>query len=589
MIIAALNRYYQRLADKGEVLPDGFSKEKFSYAIVLSKRGEAVAVHDIRDSGKKPKPKLLDVPQPPPKRANNIAPAFLWDNSGYVLGIAGGKKNKDRVLECHEAFKQTMLEALDNTKDSGLLALQKFLQGWSPEKFAEPPFDNNQEILDSNVIFKLDDDKHKYLHDRQAAKRLWLSLRKEGEESSSICMISGKTVPIARLHPAIKGVGGAQSSGASIVSFNQKSFVSYDKEQGDNSPVSKRIADQYVKALNYLLRNKKTRFAVGDTTTVFWAIAEDKGADQAEDFLRTLLNPSTTDEQETGKLQKFFDIVSKGRPLKEFASDLNPNTEVFILGLSPNVSRLSIRFWQTGTLEFFADKIAQHYQDLQLEPLAWKTPPSVWRLLSETAPLISEGKPRDSKDKTKGVSPHLAGEIMRAIISGRNYPHSLLTTIVMRMRTDGVVSALRIALVKAVITRKMRINNNKEEVPVSLDKNCNNQGYQLGRWFAELENAQQSALGKNVGATIKDQYYGSASANPAATFPTLIRKYHNHISKLDRDKGGWAVTIEKNIGEIVDKLPSEFPSTLSIEDQGRFAIGYYHQRSLRFTKKENKK
>ena len=196
---------------------------------------------------------------------------------------------------------------------------------------------------------------------------------------------------------------------------------------------------------------------------------------------------------------------------------------------------------------------------------------------------------RNGKHKKEDVLPHLAGELMRAIISGGNYPYSLLTTIVMRMRTDGDISDLRIALIKAVITRKMRINNNKEEMPMGLDKNCDNQGYQLGRWFAELENAQQSALGKDVGATIKDQYYGSASANPAATFPTLIRKYHNHISKLDREKGGWAVAIEKNISEIVDKLPSEFPNALTIEDQGRFAIGYYHQRKLRFTKKENKK
>ena len=478
-----------------------------------------------------------------------------------------------------------MLEALNNSTDSGLLSLQKFLQDWSLEKFAQPPFDNNEEILDSNVIFKLDDGKHEYLHDRPAAKKLWLSQKKEKRETG-VCMISGEVAPIARLHHSIKGVGGAQSSGASIVSFNQDSFESFNKKQGGNSPVSKQIADQYVKALNYLLRKETNRkFSVGDATTVFWAIAEneDKEADQAENFLSALLNSSTTDEQETGKLQKFLDIVSKGRPLKEFESDLNPNTEIFILGLAPNASRLSIRFWQTGTLEFFADKIAQHYRDLRLEPLPWNTPPSIWKLVMETTPS------RKGKHEAKDVLPHLAGEMMRAIISGRNYPYSLLTTIVMRMRTDGDISCLRVALAKAVITRKIRINNNEEELPVSLDKNCDNHGYQLGRWFAELENAQQSALGKDVGATIKDQYYGSASANPAATFPTLIRKYHNHISKLDRDRAGLAVIIEKNISEIVDKLPSEFPNTLTIEDQGRFAIGYYHQRSLRFTKKEDKK
>jgi len=585
VIIAALNSYYQRLAEKEKMSPEGFREEKISYAIVISLQGEAVAVHDLRDrSGKKPQPKLLPVPIPP-KRTAGIKACFLWDKTSYVLGVT--KDKKERTVKEHRAFKDTMLEELNNTADSGLIALQKFLQSWSPEKFAQPPFDNNEEILDSNIIFKLDDDKHEYLHDRQAAKTLWLNQKKEVK--SGVCMISGEVAPIARLHHSIKGVGGAQSSGASIVSFNQDSFTSFNKNQGDNSPVSKQIADQYVKALNYLLRKEtKRKLAIGDATTVFWAIAEDKEADQAENFLSALLNPSSTDEQETGKLQKFFDIVGKGQPLKEFESDLDPNTEIFILGLSPNASRLSIRFWQTGTLEFFADKIAQHYRDLRLEPSPWRTPPSICKLVMETTPARKD-KHDKYKHEAKDVLPHLAGEMMRAIISGRNYPYSLLTTIVMRMRTDGDISSLRVALVKAVITRKMRINNNEEEIPVSLDKNCDNQGYQLGRWFAELENAQRNALGKDIGATIKDQYYGSASANPAATFPTLIRKYHNHISKLDRDKTGLAVNIEKNIGEIVDKLSSEFPNTLTIEDQGRFAIGYYHQRSLRFTKKEDKK
>ena len=581
MIIAALNRYYQCLDEKGETSPEGFREEKISYAIVLSKQGKAVAVHDLRDSsGKKPQPKLLAVPRPP-KRTAGIKACFLWDKTSYVLGVT--KDKKERAAKEHQAFKDTMIEALNNSTDSGLLALQKFLQDWSPEKFAQPPFDNNEEILDSNVIFKLDDGKHEYLHDRQAAKKLWLSQKKEKRETG-VCMISGKVAPIARLHTEIKRVSGAQSSGANIVSFNKDSFTSFNKKQGDNSPVSQLVADQYVEALNYLLCKDGRKISIGNaTTTVFWAIAEDQKADQAENFLSALLNPSTTDEQETGKLQKLLDIVSKGRPLKELEPYPDPNTEIFILGLSPNASRLSIRFWQTGTLEFFADKIARHYRDLQLEPLPWKTPPSIWKLVLKTTPS------RKDKHEAKDVWPHLAGEMMRAIISGRNYPYSLLTTIVMRMRTDGDISCLRVALAKAVITRKMRINNNEEEIPVSLDKNCDNHGYQLGRWFAELENAQQSALGKDIGATIKDQYYGSASANPAATFPTLIRKYHNHISKLDRDKAGLAVNIEKNISEIVDKLSSEFPNTLTIEDQGRFAIGYYHQRSLRFTKKEEKK
>ena len=539
MIITALNSYYERLFEKGEVLPQGFSKEKISYTIVLSRAGEVVDVQDIRDtSGKKPQPKLLAVPQPPKRAGSGANPCFMWDKTSYVLGVTAKEDAKalKRLPKEHAAFKDKMLAAIGEASDVGLVALRKFLQNWSPDNFSELP-NASDEMLDTNVVFRLDGEQQ-YLHDRPAARALCLGQEK-ADVTIGMCLVTGEESPLARLHPSIKGVKGAQSSGANIVSFNNAAFLSFGKEQSYNAPVSAKVADQYTKALNYLLRRENRRsLSIGDATTVFWALAKDsKAAEKAEGLLHLCFNPSS-DEQEAGKLRQVLDAVAKGRPLPAIDPDLVPTTQMYVLGLSPNASRLSIRFWQAGTLDFFTQKISQHYLDLHLEPLPWRTPPSLWRLLLETTPS------RDGKHDSKDILPHLAGEVMRAIISGGNYPHSLLGTIIMRMRSDGDISDLRVALCKAVITRFNRNSSNKkEDIPVSLDKSVTNEGYLLGRWFAELEGTQGLAIGKDTNATIRDQYYGSASANPATTFPTLIRKYQNHISKVGKDKKGLAAVL----------------------------------------------
>ena len=581
MIITALNDYYKRLFEKDKVLPLGFSKEKISYAIVLSDEGKAIDVHDVRDtSGKKPKPTYLPVPQPP-KRTAGIKACLFWDKTSYALGVTAKEDDKaqKRLPKEHAAFKEKMLATIDEATDEGLVALRKFLQNWSPEDFSALP-NASEGMLDSNIVFKLDGE-NAYLHERPAAKALCIPEEKNGNVHTGMCLVTGEEAPLARLHPSIKGVKDAQSSGANIVSFNNDAFISFDKEQSYNAPIAAQVADQYTKALNYLLRKGNHRsLIIGDATTVFWAIAADsEAAEKAEGILHLCLH-SSSDEQEAGKLRQALEAVAKGRPLKEINPDLDPTTQVYVLGLSPNASRLSVRFWETGNLDFFVKKIACHYQDLRLEPLPWQTPPSIWRLLLETTPS------RNNKHESKDILPHLAGEVMRAIISGGNYPRSLLSSVVMRMRSDGDISGLRVALCKAVIVRFNRNSSNEEDVPVSLDMNDSNKGYLLGRWFAELEGAQRIAI-KDANATIRDQYYGAASATPASTFPTLIRKYQNHIAKLGKDRKGLAINIEKTIGAIVDKLPAEFPKTLSMEDQGRFAIGYYHQRQEHFKKKDS--
>lgn len=585
MILQALNHYYQRLLARGEegLAPFGYSPEKISYEILLAPDGRVVGVNDIRDnSGKKPMPRLMNVPQPP-KRASGIAPCFLWDKTSYVLGISATSKRSDKE---HDAFKTLHQKSLASAEDAGLKALQAFLAAWTPERFAQAPF--KDEMLDANMVFRLDGEKT-YLHERPAAQTIRARLLAGDEGEAAVlasCLVTGERMPVARLHASIKGVWGAQSAGASIVSFNKDSFTSYGKNQGENAPVSEQAAFAYTTVLNHLLRrgeHNRQRLQIGDTSMVFWAEASsDDEATAAEDWMADVWawDDGPTDGQETQSMRQALEKLVQGKPLKDIDPRLDPATRIYVLGLAPNASRISIRFWHVDTLGALADNVAWHARDMQLEPAPWKLMPALWRLVLATAPS------RDGRAKSEDVPPQLAGELMRSILNGTRYPGSLLASTLMRMRTDGDLSGVRVAICKAVLTRNKRLGNNeiKEEVPVSLDKESLSPGYRLGRLFAVLEDVQRNALGGQVNATIRDRYYGAASATPASVFPVLLRNTQNHLSKLRKEKAKLAGFFESEIRDIVDGLPEHFPRSLRIEAQGQFAIGYYHQSQARFDK-----
>ncbi|NKF21490.1 type I-C CRISPR-associated protein Cas8c/Csd1 [Solimonas marina] len=585
MMLQSLSRYYQRLVQRGAegIAAYGYSPEKISYAIVLDTHGHVLDVDDVRDTtGKKPYPRLMTVPQPE-KRTVGIKSNFLWDKTSYVLGVSATSK---RTEQEHQAFCEFHEQALEGATDPGLLALLRFLRQWRPEQFCEPSF--KDEMKDANVVFRLDGE-HQYLHERAAAKaareRLFSPSSSDDAQASApaICLVTGARSPIARLHPAIKGVMGAQSSGASIVSFNLDAFTSYGKHQGDNAPVSEQAAFAYTSALNYLLRRDvphRQNLTVGDTTVLFWAEADDeRQAGVAEMSFAAMLNPPDSDDSEALKIRGLLEGVAEGRPLSDFVPGLAEGTRMYVLGLAPNASRLSVRFWLVDTFGDLARRIAQHAQDLHIEPLPWRSAPSVWRLALATAPS------RDGRAKNEDVPPQLAGELLRAILTGGRYPASLLASILMRMRADGDVSGVRISICKAVLSRNRPVRNSEEEVPVSLDKASKQPAYLLGRLFAVLEYIQRSALGGQVNATIRDRYYGAASATPASIFPVLLRNTQNHLGKLRKERPGQAINLERDVREIVAALPEQFPRSLHIEAQGRFAIGYYHQSQSYFTKR----
>lgn len=585
-LLQALDAYYDRMAARGEAEPPGFSREKISFSITLSEEGEPVAVRDLREAaGKRLVPQALSVPAAV-KRTVAILPNLFWDKSAYVLGRTAGD-GKRTALE-HEAFKAAHRDLLAGASNPGLVALSRFLDRWTPERFDATPF--SVEMLDANIVFNLDGETG-YLHEREAAQAL-LAARAGGEGKAAFCLVTGRHAPVQRLHPTIKGVDGAQTAGAALVSFNLDAFASYGKEQGDNAPTSEAAAFRYGTALNALLdrsasRNRLRR-GVGDATIVFWADAsraEEAAAKAAEDWFASMVEPPN-DKDEAAKLRDVLAKLARGEPATMLDPGLNENTAFHVLGLAPNAARLSVRYWLTDSFGSFARRLAEHHADLAIEPSPWQNPPGINWLLMKTTAL---------QEKAENVPPLLAGEVMRAVLGGGRYPRSLLGAVMIRLRAgDDPASGWHAAVIKAVLARDHRLKladrtelENpalaKEKPPVSLDRDNENQAYQLGRLFAAFETAQRMALG-SVNATIRDRYFGAASATPASVFPLLMRGVQPHLGKLRKEgKGRW---LEREIEDINDKLEPSLPRSLRLEAQGRFVLGYYHQRKGQFASRE---
>lgn len=581
MILTALNDYYQRLAAKQDDVPVfGYSTEKISYVIQLGLDGGLVDEPiDIRDSrGKKSFPRPLIVPSSFKRPGTGVNPFFLWDKTSYVLGV--GDDNSSRIADMHASFRALHEHWLASTEEPCLRALLLFLRRWSPELFTNFSGHVQKGLLGANVVFRLDG-QLQYVHESQEAKRLRARMLAEDDAKIGRCLVTGEMAPIERIHPAIKGMPGDKAE-TSIVSFNLDASKSYGKSQGENASISQQAAFGYTTALNHLLRNDRQRLPIGDTTVVFWATAaDDASAHAAESIFELLMDPPNDDAQ-TERLRNVLVQVRELEARPDLDPGLTPGTRLHILGLASNASRLSIRFWLTDDIRRFAERIADHYEDLDLQPSPWRTPPPLWRLLLATAPS------RDGRAERKDVPPQLAGEMTRAILAGTAYPHSLLNTLVMRMRADQKVDqrtvGIRAALCRAVIARSSRLYSHDRSPPVSLDTSNKEPGYVLGRLFSLLENAQYAALG-NVNAPIRDRYYGAASATPANVFPFLLRNASNHLSKVRKENRGRAINIEKQISDTIALLDG-FPRSLRIESQGNFAIGYYHQTQARFTRND---
>lgn len=570
-MLASLARAYERRAARGEAPPFGFSQEKISWLIPLRADGApAGAPVDLREGeGRKRSPRSLPVPQPA-KRTSGVAPNFLWDKTAYVLGVTAG--DGKRTAREHAAFIESHQDWLAGEKDEGLSAFLAFLDWWRPERFTELGWP--EDMKDQNVVFALESERlaNIRIHDRPAAQAIWAGLSGGGDKNTALCLVSGRRGPVARLHPAIKGVWGAQSSGASIVSFNLDAFTSYGNEQGDNAPVSEAAAAAYTGMLNQFLdRDSGHRLQIGDASMVFWADGDEEAANEAAAGIFASFF-DVDDEVEAQRVGEALKRVRDGQSVPDWSAALAPGVRFYVVGLAPNAARISVRFYIENEFRELAGRVAAHQENLRIEPPPRNTL-SLWRMLLETATLR----------KRENIPPNLAGDWLRAILSGAPYPLTLLNTVLMRIRADHNINATRVAMLKSILIRNFDVG-----APVALDPTCKDPGYVLGRLFAVYQQIQYAALG-DVNASVTDKYYGAAAAHPRKVFTTLASLSQNHLSRLGKQQRGRMVNLERDIAGIMEMMePSAdpFPANLSDKSQALFALGYYHQRNKYFARSD---
>lgn len=575
MILQALTEYYHRIAGAdGNVAVDGFEKKEIPFLIIIDKDGKFVDIQDTRSGeGRKKIGRQFTVPRSV-KKTSGIAANFLWDTPAYVIGRPKPDPKKDtqklllRAKQQQQAFIHRIKASSDQLgSDIGVAAVLSFLEKQDWRTLFSHPCWNEIEETGALVSFQLEGDKC-LVCERPSVVHA-ISHKKKDREPDSICLITGEPDNPVRLHTAIKGVWGAQTSGANIVSFNLDAFKSYGKEQGENAPVGARAEFAYTTALNHLLkRGSHQRVQVGDASTVFWA---EKKHPLEDVFADLFGEPAKEDHAQDHKSL----IAAFRAPQIGSRPELDPQTRFYVLGLAPNAARLAVRFWYEGTVRQVVDNIARHFDDCTIVhgPNQPETL-SIFRLLVATA----------IKEKSENIQPNLAGEFFRTILSGTPYPRSLLGSALRRVRAEREITYPRAALIKAVLAREARYYHpDAKEVGMSLDTSNSNIGYRLGRLFAVLEKAQEEA-NPGINATIRDRFYGAASSTPVAVFSHLMKLKNHHISKLENR--GRAINLERIIGEIMSDI-TDFPAHLSLSDQGRFAVGYYHQRQDFFTKKDN--
>jgi len=555
VIFQSLISLYDRL-DKAEKMPPfGFSVEDIGFVITIDMEGNLIGQpEDLRKKINTNKYEYYSSIVPYSNRVNVRSssaaevPNFMVDKADYIFGMSGSSEK--RVYQKH--FGKLVHEVSSDSSDIVVSAVKNFLRKWNPRDAAE--LVGWKEICGINgkwVAFRLQGERG-FIHEHPAIKKLWSEYIAQENYPEGLNFVDGQKHPLQFQYAQFKF-----GSGASLVSFNKKAYESYGKERGKNAPISVEAEFKSSAALKHLLRSKTQRLRIGDATTVFWAECDSA----VETFMGQVLNPFP-DGAEAIPVQKFLEAVRAGKMPSEIEHD--GDVKFYILGLSLNKARLALRFWHVCSVGEMMTRLQEHFKDLEMErnPERDVKFPGIWHLLKETA--------RETKD----ISPLLGGALTRSILTGTNYPQNLFQGVLRRIRASQNVNYLKAAILKAVLQR-----NHKKEVPMSLDPDRKDVAYLLGRLFAVLEKAQLDALGK-INATIKDRFFGSASATPATVFPRLLRLAQHHIEKSE-----YGHVSDRRIAEIMEHVGA-FPKHMGLEDQGLFAIAYYQQKNAFYKKKE---
>ena len=572
MILQALTRYYEDLLSRGEIAAPGWAPAKISFALCLNENGELTQIVPTMDEVSKGKktvfqPQLITLPAAV-KRTVSIAANFLWDNSAYLLGI-DQKGKPERSRECFATAAKLHHAVLDSVDSPNARAILAFFDTWKPEHAAEHPALIRQ--LDDvtaggNLVFRVDGRK---VEKDTAICEAWQRYQDGGESGVLMqCLVTGKEDEIAAVHPSVKGVRDAQSSGAALVSFNAPAFCSYGREQNYNAPVGKYAAFAYTAALNHLLADSDHVQHIGDTTVVCWA----EGAEDIyQSFGMAALFGGEVPGLSDNDLRAALKRLANGLPCDDLGVD--PNRPFYILGLAPNAARLSVRFFLRDSFGKLMENVDAHYARLEIAGAKYSILP-LWALLNATV--------RNSKKQVP--SPVVSGATVRAVFSGTPYPVSLMEAVLLRIRAERDITWGKAAIIKAYYLKNPHEDCPKEVLTVSLNEASTNPAYTLGRLFSVYEAVQQAA-NPGINATIKDKYFNSAAAMPASIFPVLNNLCQKHLRKLDARQ---RVYYDKQIMKLKGVLNENYPARMTLAQQGSFDLGYYHQTQKRYTKKEEK-
>lgn len=576
MILQALYEYYQR--NKEKLPPKGFQIKQIKFVIRLDQDGNFKNLEDKRE-GNKGKDYLLPREKGRSGSLSYQTAFLLWDHHGYVL--AHPKEDTPKAIEMARKQMTSFTKVLKSLpvevlNDVGVAAVAKFYEKKEWEKVKlHANWADCAKIAGCNMSFQLEGD-DLLIPQREAVKLYQASISdddqddSDGEASQTVqgrCLITGELATIMRLHSPTPILGSRPN--AKIPGFQKNSgFDSYGKEQAYNAPVSADAEAAYSTALKFLTTSVTNRVMVGEMTVVFWAQKNAEGFDLEAEFSWFFNSGKDDADKGVAAVKALFQAVETGRlPLDE-------GNRFYVLGLAPNAARISVRFWKTGTIREFSEKIRQHFVDFEIvhgpKDLEYL---SLYQILTSTV----------LDYKMDAVPPNLAGDVVVSILDGTPYPRTLIQQCMRRIRAERHVNRARAAILKAGINRFNRFYNKKaKEVLVSLDRTNTDPGYRMGRLFAVLEKIQEEAQ-PGINATIRDRFYGAASSTPVTVFPRLLKLKNHHLAKLNP---GRKIQMEKEIQEVMNELNS-FPAHLTLDEQAMFAVGYYHQRQAFFTKKDS--
>lgn len=586
-MLSSLVNYYELLSKKGLVVDECFSNVEVSWLICLNEDGTVDDIIKFTDeviiTDKKGKQKTREIPKKFTFPKHDEAPAVRSENiehrGEYIFGFDSssvtdqGFTVTSQSAAKHQKFIEKNLEFTSGINTPVVSAYRAFIENWIPEQHLSDQIllKNGKNVLKGKFAFCLSGKTNELLNNRPEILnkgRAVYELSKESGRNMAQCCLTGEVKEIAKLHEKIRGVFGGQTSGNVFVCYNNSAEESYCKTNSFNSNISQDAMIKYTTSMNHLLADKKHREILDEMTLIYWADSADDDI-QSSFFSKAFFNKSMDRSDVDEILDSAFREFVQGKTISEVLPDIDESVSFYILGMTPNSSRVSVKLYCKDTFGNIMKNMAQHQRDLKISENS--SPISVNQILRELK------SPKSQKDK---VPSPLISDIFRSILYGTVYPEQLLSTVVRRVKTDSdeesntfiKINSTRAGIIKACLNRKSRFNGDKEEIKMALDKTNQSEAYLCGRLFAQLEKIQQAASGNSLNTTIKNSYFSSACSTPALVFPRLIKLAQTHLKKIsDAEKRNYF------IGDVINMLGSSFPKHLSLTQQGEFILGYYQE------------